>query len=68
MTNNPPTDDDLLEAPSAHAQPEIDAMGARLIALEQQARAAIEQRPIVAVLLAVGFGYIVARLASRGSR
>jgi hypothetical protein len=68
MTNNPPSDDDLLETPSVHAQPDVDATGARLLDLEQQARAAIEQRPIAAVLLALGFGYIVARLASRTSR
>lgn len=36
--------------------------------LEQQARTLIRQRPIVAVLAAVGLGYLTARLISRGAR
>jgi len=34
----------------------------------QRVRAIIEQRPVVAVLAAVGVGYVVARLAARGGR
>ena len=34
----------------------------------QRVRAIIEQRPVVAVLAAVGVGYVVARLATRGRR
>ena len=34
----------------------------------QRVRAIIEQRPVVAVLAAVGVGYVAARLVSRGRR
>jgi hypothetical protein len=34
----------------------------------QRIRAIIEQRPVVAVLAAVGVGYVIARLATRGRR
>ena len=34
----------------------------------QRVRAVIEQRPVVAVLAAVGLGYVVARLASHRGR
>ena len=36
--------------------------------LTQRVRTVIEQRPVVAVLAAVGVGYVVARLVSRGGR
>jgi hypothetical protein len=36
--------------------------------LEQQARAFVRQRPVLAVLAAAGAGYLVARLVSRGRR
>jgi len=39
-----------------------------LTQLAQRVRAIIEQRPVVAVLAAVGVGYVVARLATRGRR
>ena len=40
----------------------------RVTDLEEQARALIRQRPVVAVLAAVGVGYLVARLVSRAMR
>ena len=49
-------------------QADIAAVGSKVTELEQQARTLIRQRPVVAVLAAVGVGYLVARLASRGSR
>jgi hypothetical protein len=36
--------------------------------LAQRVRAIIEQRPVVALLAAVGVGYVAARLVSRGRR
>jgi hypothetical protein len=51
-----------------HVRPEIEAVRSSVTDLEQQARKLIRQRPVAAVLAAVGFGYLVARLVSRGSR
>lgn len=36
--------------------------------LERRSRTLIRERPIVAVLAALGVGYVMARLLSRGSR
>lgn len=33
--------------------------------VEQQTRAFVDQRPVVAVLAAVGLGYLLARIAAR---
>jgi hypothetical protein len=49
-------------------QPDIAAVRSGLADLEQQARTLIRQRPVVAVLAAVGVGYLVARLFSRAMR
>jgi hypothetical protein len=46
----------------------MEALRASVTDLEQQARARIIQRPVVAVLAAVGAGYLVARLVARGLR
>jgi hypothetical protein len=51
--------------PEHAANPEV---ASTLTELTQRARAVIEQRPVVAVLTAIGVGYIVARLVSRGGR
>ena len=47
---------------------DIDALHAKMTELEQQARVFIQERPMAAVLAAVGIGYLVARLAPRGPR
>jgi hypothetical protein len=49
-----------------HGQADGVAVRSRVTDLEQQARTFIRQRPVVAVLAAVGVGYLVARLVSRG--
>jgi hypothetical protein len=49
-------------------QPDIAAVRSKVTDLEQQARTLIRQRPVVAVLAAVGVGYLVARLVSRAMR
>jgi hypothetical protein len=46
----------------------IAAVRSGLPDLEQQARTLIRQRPVVAVLAAIGVGYLVARLVSRAMR
>ena len=68
MMTDPATAPRLLTIPEPEAQSEIDALGSGLKDLEEQARAFVHERPIVAVLIAAGFGYLVARLASRGTR
>jgi len=40
----------------------------RVTDLEEQARTVIRQRPVVAVLAAVGVGYLVARVVARALR
>lgn len=49
--------------------PAVDAAGhSGLSELEEQARALIRKRPVVAVLASVGIGYLVARLVGRAMR
>ena len=67
------TTDQIAEEPplprgAEQVQPDIAAVRSRLTDLEQQARTLIRQRPVVAVLAAVGVGYLVARLVSRAMR
>ncbi len=57
----------------AAAQPqeeesEISAAIAEMADLEQQARAFIRERPVAAVLAALGAGYLTARVLSRTPR
>jgi len=49
-------------------QAEIDALRATMTGLEEQAGVLIRERPVAAVLAAVGVGYLLARLASRVPR
>ena len=49
-------------------QADIAAVRSRLTDLEQQVRTRIRQRPVVALLAALGVGYVVARLVSRAMR
>jgi hypothetical protein len=49
---------------SGRVQPEI-TLRSTVTDLEQQVRTFSRQRPVVAVLAAVGVGYLVARLFSR---
>ena len=53
---------------TAPVWPDMEALRASVTELEQQARTRIIQRPVVAVLAAAGFGYLVARLVARGVR
>jgi hypothetical protein len=58
------------ERPSP-GRPELEAnteLTFTLTELAQRVRTVIEQRPVVAVLTAVGVGYVVARLVSRAGR
>ena len=54
--------------PTEQPQADIEALRSKVTDLEEQARTLIRERPVVAVLAAVGIGYLVARLVSRGSR
>lgn len=54
-------------APS-HAWPDMEALRSSVTELEEQARTRIMQRPVVAVMVAVGVGYLVARLVARVGR
>jgi hypothetical protein len=58
------------EPPSpGRSEPAADTeLLSRLTDLPQRVRTAIKQRPVVAVLTALGVGYVVARLVSRGER
>ena len=47
---------------------ELAEVRTRATELERHARTVIRQRPIVAVLAAVGAGYLAARLVSRAMR
>jgi len=49
-------------------QPDIAAARLKVTELEQQARTLIRQRPVVAMMIAAGAGYLVARVVARGTR
>lgn len=49
-------------------QPDSVAVRSKVTDWEAQARTLIRQRPVVAVLAAIGAGYVVARLVSRATR
>ena len=57
------------ESSPGRSEPAADAEVAfTLTEFAQRVRTIIEQRPVVAVLAAVGVGYVVARLASHRRR
>jgi ElaB/YqjD/DUF883 family membrane-anchored ribosome-binding protein len=49
-------------------QADIAAVRSKVTDLEHQARTLIRERPFVALLSAVGVGYLIARLVSRRTR
>ena len=53
---------------SEQVQARITQVRSRVTDLEEDARTLIRERPVVAVLAAVGVGYLVARLVSRAMR
>jgi hypothetical protein len=57
-----------LSPPDVQPLPDLDAVGDELKDLEQKARTMIMQRPMLAMLVAAGVGYVVARIASRAKR
>ena len=68
MTTDSAIEPRPLTTTEPQAQSDLDALGSGLKDLEEQARAFVQERPIVAVLVAAGLGYLIARLASRGAR
>jgi len=68
MTTDQIVEERLIPPRTEEAGPEVAAVLSKAAALEEQARALIRKRPVVAVLAAVGAGFLVARLVSRASR
>ena len=68
MTTEQIAEERPLPRRAEQVQPDIAAVRSKVTDLEQQARTLIRQRPVVAVLAAVGVGYLVARLVSRAMR
>jgi hypothetical protein len=60
ITPTPPRTDPVPE--------DLAAARTKLLDLEEQARALVRERPVVAMLAALGLGYFVARLFTRRSR
>lgn len=54
--------------PLIEGLPDLADLRSKAMGLEEQARTLVKDRPMVAVLAAVGVGYLVARLFSRGGR
>jgi hypothetical protein len=61
-------DEERPTPPLIEGLPDMAAIRSKATDLEEQARALVRDRPVVAVLAAVGVGYIVARLFTRGGR
>ena len=61
---------DTEQPPTPSSQPALNIADAlsRVTDLERHARAWISERPVIAVLGAVGIGYVIARMLSRGAR
>jgi hypothetical protein len=57
-----------LPRPAEQVEPKVVAVRSRPTDLKQQARTFIRQRPVVAVLAAIGVGYLAARLFSHAMR
>lgn len=68
MTTEQSVEERPLPQRTQQGQLDIAALRGSVTDLEQQARAFIRQRPVVAVLAAIGAGYLVARLVARGRR
>ena len=68
MTTDQMAEEPPLPRGTEQGQADIAAVRSKVTDLEQQARTLIRQRPVVAVLAAVGVGYLVARLVSRAMR
>lgn len=64
------TDQSAVDQRSTPSQtwPDMEALRASVTEFEGRARTRIVQRPVVAVMVAAGVGYLLARLASLGER
>lgn len=60
MTPTPPRTEPVPE--------DLAAVRTKLLELEDQARTLVRERPVAAMLAALGLGYLVARLFTRRSR
>jgi len=68
MTPEQIAEERLLPPHTEEAKADIAAVLSKAAVLEEQARTFIRKRPVVAVLAAMGGGYLVARLVSRAVR
>jgi ElaB/YqjD/DUF883 family membrane-anchored ribosome-binding protein len=67
MTTDQIADERPLPRSTEQAQADIASVRSKVTDLEHQTRTLIRQRPVVAVLAAVGVGYLIARLVSRAT-
>jgi hypothetical protein len=68
MISDPTVEELPFPSDAAPGAAEADSIGSKVTDMEQQARRLIRQRPVVAVLAALGAGYLAARLVSRALR
>ena len=68
MTSNQSVEERAVPRRVEHRPSSLPALPSSVTDLEQQARTFIRERPVVAVLAAVGAGYLVARLVARARR
>lgn len=55
--------------PPAHAMPtDLASVRSAMSDLERQARELIDERPVLAVMIAAGIGYLLARIVVRSGR
>jgi hypothetical protein len=55
--------------PPTHSLPtDLAAVRSVMTDLERQARQLVDERPVLAVMIAAGMGYLLARIVVRGSR
>ena len=65
MSTNQVAEDRASPPGAEQRQPDITDVGSMMAELGERARTFIRQQPVVAMLAAVGAGYLVARVLSR---
>ena len=56
------------EPPALSMPTDLSAVRSAMSELERQGRELIDERPVLAVMIAAGIGYLLARVVVRGSR
>jgi hypothetical protein len=57
-----------MEPPTRSLPTDLAAVRSVMTDLERQARQLVDERPVLAVMIAAGMGYLLARIVVRGSR